>query len=150
VLSAGFLIPAIRGAGPAGGAVMEQLGRVRKLPIYLMAVSNLTLLSGLALYWRDSAGTQELWMRSGPGIAFGVGGALAILAAVIGMAVNSPTARRMAALGSTMQSGGRPPAPEQAAEMGRLREKLSRASVAVAVLLVLATAAMAVARYVPS
>ena len=91
---AAFLVPSVRAAGPAGGAIMRQLVEVRKLPLWLMGASVLTILSGIGLYWVDSAGFQSAWLGSGPGRTFGLGGVLALAAAVLGMAVNAPTARR--------------------------------------------------------
>ncbi|MEJ7810756.1 MAG: hypothetical protein WKG32_10145 [Gemmatimonadaceae bacterium] len=150
VLLAAFLLPTVRALGPVGGQVMDQLARVRKLPLYLMAAGIPTVLSGIALYWRDSAGFRGEWMRSGPGTTFGIGALLALVAMVIGMAINSPTAKKAAALGAAMQAAGRPPAPEQLAQIQQLQARLYRATVGAAVLLALATAAMAVARYMPS
>ena len=39
-----FLLPASRGAGPAGGAFIQQLVRVQKLPKHLIALMALTVL----------------------------------------------------------------------------------------------------------
>jgi uncharacterized membrane protein len=144
-----FLMPSVRAAGPAGGAVMQQLVQRRRLPRWLMTASILTIVSGLGLYGVDSSGFRSAWLGSGPGRVFGLGGILAILAAVIGMAVNFPTARRLTALAARVQSSGRPPAPDEAAEMQRLQSRLGLATAVAAALLVLATLAMAVARYVP-
>jgi uncharacterized membrane protein len=149
VFMAAFLMPSIRAAGPAGGAVMQQLVQSRRLPRWLMSAAILTIASGIGLYWVDSAGFQSAWLGSGPGRVFGLGGTFAILAFILGMVVNFPTARRLTALAARVQGSGRPPAPEEAAEMQRLQARLGRASVAAAGLLVLATLAMAVARYVP-
>lgn len=149
VFIAALLTPSIRSTGPAGGSVMRQLIQVRRLPIWLMTAMSLTILSGIGLYWFNSSGFQSAWLHSGPGRVFGLGGAFAILAALVGAAVNSPTASRLSALAAKIQGTGRAPAPEEAAEMQRLQDRLGRATVATAVLLVLATLAMAVARYVP-
>jgi hypothetical protein len=65
------------------------------------------------------------------------------------MAINSPTAKRLAALAGAIRAAGGPPTAEQAATMQRLQARLRAAMNAAAVLLLLATAAMAVARYVP-
>lgn len=143
-----FLMPSLRAVGPAGGAVMEQLAVVRRLPIYLMAAAILTILSGIALYWRDSNGFGGAWMRSGPGVVFGFGGAVGIVVVVLGMAVVSPTATKLGALAAQMRSGG-PPPPDRIAEMQMLQARLARMTRVVSLLLVVATGAMAVARYVP-
>ena len=149
VFTAAFLVPTVRAIGPAGGPVMQQLAQVRKLPLYLMAAMILTLLSGIGLYSRASGGFSSAWMQSGPGITFGIGGALGLVAGLIGMFIVSPTAKRTGALAAAMQGAGKPPSPEQQAEMQRLQARAGTYSALGAGLLVLATTAMAVARYVP-
>ena len=88
-------------------------------------------------------------MRSSTGMAFGTGGVLAIVAIVIGLTINMPTAQRLSALMAEIQGRGAPPTPEQTAAMRALQGRLGNALRFVAVLLVLATSAMAVARYLP-
>jgi uncharacterized membrane protein len=149
VFLSAFLTPSIRAAGPAGGAVMQQLMGARRTPIWLMAASIITLLSGIGLYWHDSGGFQSAWLGSGPGKTFGLGGALGIVAAVIGMAVNAPTARRLATIIAGAQAAGRPPSADEQATMAQLQARLSSVSTVTSVMLVLATMLMAVARYVP-
>lgn len=144
-----FLMPSLRGAGPASGAVMQQLTQIRRLPLWLMAASILTLLSGIGLYWHDSAGfSSSTWLGSGQGRMLGLGGVLAITASVVGMAVNNPAAKQLGALTAGVQAAGRPPSPDEAAAIQRLQARLASAGLFVAVLLLLATAAMALARYV--
>jgi uncharacterized membrane protein len=144
-----FLIPTIRGVGPAGGPVMSHMVQVRRLPIVMMVVAILTVLSGLALYWRDSGGFHGAWMQTGTGIVFSLGALLGLASVALGMAVSSPVGRRLGVLAAAAQAKGGPPSAEEAAEMQRLQARLAASSNLVAVLLVLATAAMAVARYVP-
>lgn len=144
-----FVTPSVRAAGPAAGPVMQQLMVVRALPRWLMAAAMLTLLSGLGLYWRDSGGFQSAWLGSGPGKTFGLGGVLGILAAVVGMAVNAPTARKMTELAARLQGAGRAPTAEEQAMLAGYQSRLARASNVTTVLLILATIMMAVARYVP-
>jgi uncharacterized membrane protein len=148
VFIAAFLLPGVRAAGPAGGAVMQRLIQAR-LSLWLMAAALLTVLSGFTLYWHDSAGFQSAWLGSGPGRVFGLGGVLALAAVIVGMAVNSPAARRLGELGGRVQAAGRAPTAEEGAAIQGLQARLARGATAVAVLLVLATVAMAVARYVP-
>ena len=149
VFMAAFLTPSVRAAGPAGGAVLQQLMGVRRLPLWIMGAMVVTLLSGLGLYWRDSAGFQSAWLASGAGKVFGLGGAVAIAASILGMAINMPAARRLTEISSRLQAAGRPPTPEEQATLAALQARLSRASVVAAVLLVTATLLMAIARYVP-
>jgi hypothetical protein len=127
---------------------MQQLTQVRRMPVWLMVTSMLTLLSGIGLYWHDSGGFQSsAWLGSGSGRMFGLGGVLAIAGAAIGMAVNVPAAKRLGAIMGEIQSAGRPPSADQSAQLQRLQGRLSSVGMLVTVLLLLATAAMAVARY---
>ena len=143
-----FLLPTVAALGPAPRPVMDHITRVRRMPQVLLGAGALSVLSGLALYWRDSMGFQPAWMQSPPGMVFGVGAVLAIVAIVIGLTVNAPTAKRLGMVMAAAQGSGGPPSPEQTAEMRALQARLGNALRAVAVLLFLATAAMAIARYV--
>lgn len=148
VFIAAFLMPSVRAAGPASGAVMQQLMK-GKLSLWLIGAAIVTVLSGFGLYWHDSAGFQSAWLASGSARVFGLGGLLAVAGVIVGMGVSAPAARRMGELAARIQAGGRPPTPDEAAGLERLQVRLARAGVAGAVLLLLATVAMAIARYVP-
>ncbi len=144
-----LLAPSLRAVGPGAGPVMNQLVRVRKMPIIMMISGLATMIAGIWLMMIGSAGQPAVWMRSGPGQTFAIGGALAILAFVLGMAVNMPASKRLAAIGAAATTRGGPPTADESAEMQRLQGRMSVASQIVTVLLVLATGAMAIARYVP-
>ena len=143
-----FLIPALRAVGPAGGPVMQQIGGVRRLPIWMMAISWTTVLSGIGLYSWRSGGFSSEWIHSGTGMTFTVGALVGLATIFEGMLVNAPAGRRISVLAAEMQQAGGPPAPEKIAEMQRLQTRLGRASVHTAVLLVIAATLMSVARYV--
>ena len=142
-----FLFPTAMALGPAAGPVMDHLTRVRRLPQILLGAGLITVLSGFTLYWRDSKAAGPAWMGSPTGMVFGTGAVFAILAIVIGLTVNMPTAKRLGELMASIQASGSPPSPEQRGALQALQARLGSAIRAVATLLVLATAAMAVARY---
>jgi uncharacterized membrane protein len=147
-LVAFFVVPSVLAAGPAGGAVMRQLTEVRRMSAWLMAASIVTVVSGAGLYWHDSAGFRSAqWLGSGPGRVFGLGALLAVAGLAVGMGVNVPAARRLGRLSAGLQAAGRAPSGEEQAAMAGLQHRLARGSVIAAALLLLATAAMAVARY---
>lgn len=148
IFNAAFLIPTVRALGPAGGAVMHEIGEKRKLPIYFFVSGILTVLSGFGLYWYNSAGFTNGFMRSAGGMTFGTGGLLALITLLIGIFVITPTGIRASKLGAAIAAGKKPPTPEQAAEMQRLQAKLGALGLLAAGLLTLTTIAMAVARYV--
>jgi uncharacterized membrane protein len=149
IFVASILLPTLQAVGPSAGPVMEHLVQVRRLPLRMMGAMILVILSGIALYWKDSAGFQSAWMRSGPGSSFGLGAILGIASGVLGMATSAPVGRRLGALSAAIKARGGPPAAQEVAEMQRLQARMRGSSRVVAVLLVLATVAMAVARYVP-
>jgi hypothetical protein len=145
-----FLIPTLESIGPAGGPVMQQLTQVRRMPAWLTAAGVLTILAGLLLYWHDSAGFGSAeWMGSGPGITFGLGAVLAIAGTGFGTAVNAPAARELGAIMARAQAAGGPPSPAELAAVQRLQMRLAWGARVSAVLLLLAAAAMSVARYIP-
>lgn len=144
-----ILTPSLRDAGPAAaGALMVQLSK-RRMPIVMMVTAFITIASGVWLMMIVSAGAPGAWMRSGPGRTFSLGGALAIVTLVLGMAINAPTVKRIGSINQAAAKRGGPPTPDEAAQLQRLQTRLGLATQIVAILLVLATAAMAVARYVP-
>jgi hypothetical protein len=144
-----LLMPSLRAAGPAAGPVMNQLGQVRKMPIVMMTSAIVTVVAGIWLLMIDSAGAPGVFMKSGPGRTFGIGAALSILGFLLGVVINMPAARRLGAIGATAAKRGSAPTPDEAAEMQRLQGRMSAASQIVTLLLLLATGAMAIARYVP-
>lgn len=144
-----FLLPATRATGPAGGTFMQQLVRVQRMPLYLMLLMALTILSGLSLYWLDLSAFGSAWMHTGPGRTFSAGAVFGILTAIVGVAVNMPTAKKLGELGASIQAGGKPPTTEQAAEIQRLQNRLYSAGRWITALVLLAVACMGVARYVP-
>jgi uncharacterized membrane protein len=144
-----FLVPSLEAAGPAGGAVMRQLTQQRRMPAWLSASGGLTILAGLLLYWHDSGGFSSAeWMRSGPGLTFGVGAVLAIAGIGVGTGVNVPAARELGVIMARAQVAGGAPAPDDLAAARRLQARLATGARVSAVLLLLAAAAMSVARYV--
>jgi len=143
---AGFLYPTANAAGPEGAKFLQRLFQSR-LPALVSAAAGLNILAGLLLYWRDSLGLRVDWITSRAGLAFTVGGLSAMAAFVIGFAVSKPAADRMGALGKEIQAAGKPPTPEQAAELGRLGKRTADAATWVAVLLAMALITMAISRY---
>jgi hypothetical protein len=144
-----LLAPTLRALGPGAGPVMNQLVKVRKLPMVMMASALLTVGAGLWLFLIDMNVSDGAFMRSRSGQTFSAGAVFAILAFVLGMAVNAPTAKRIGAISAAVAARGGPPNAEEQAEMQRLNGRMTTASQIVMVLLILATGAMAIARYVP-
>ncbi len=145
VFFAFYLIPTVRASGPAGGEVMRRLAAERRVPLQLAIASILTLVTGIALMVHDGTISGGAWYRSRVGQTFSGGAALALAAALLAMATITPTGRKLMALGAAMGSAGG--SAEQRALLAALQQRLGRWQRVVAVLLLLATVAMAVARY---
>ena len=144
-----FLLPAGRATGPAGSAFMQQLVRVQRMPLYLMLLMAFTILSGLSLFWLDLSAFGPAWVHTGPGRTFSAGAVFGILTAIVGATVNMPAGKKLGELGASIQAAGTPPTPEQAAELGRLQNRLYSAGRWITGLVLLAVICMGVARYVP-
>ena len=139
-----FFMPSVTAAGPAGGQVMKNMVD-RKYPQVMMALMAITVLSGIALMWWSSAGFSAQWMASRFGRTLSLGGGMAILAAFFGTVMARPTMMRMQALVAEMKGGA--PSSDQQAEMTRLQGRMKTSTQIVAILITLAAAAMASARY---
>jgi hypothetical protein len=144
ILLAAFVLPTAR-AIPDGGRFMQHLMRQRRLQIYLGVAMLLTVLSGITMYARMAAATHGAWAGSAPGIAYGLGGVAAILAAAIGGGVGSSAGRKLMAVGQTIGAGG--PTAEQKAELARLQSRMSLGAWLAASLLIVSAGAMAIGRY---
>lgn len=142
-----FVIPAIRAVGPGGGAVMRDLVANRKLPVYLAALSWLTIMTGGVLAYRDAGSMGFRWFEQGSGLIFGIGAVFGFVGGMIGLLVNAPAAKKLGALGARAQAEGRAPTAEELAGMTVLQDRLFGATRLAAALLILASAAMASARY---
>lgn len=136
VMTTMFMLPAAQAVGPAAQPVMQELMR-RRMTVYLIVVANLTVLAGLVLYGMNMSATGGEWGHSPMGIGIGIGAVCGIVAVVIGMAVSSPSAKKLTTAGATLSD----------AERARLLRRLNLASKAVLTLLAVAAVTMATARY---
>ena len=146
IFSVRFLAPSLRAVGPPAGPVMAQLNQ-RGMSVAFMGAAIVNLVSGIWLLYVVSGGAVGEWMKTGMGRTIGAGAACAILAMIVGMIVNPPAVKRIGRIAAAAAQRGGPPSPEEAAEIQRLQKRMGSANVFVAILLTVAVAAMAVARY---
>ncbi len=145
--NAAFLLPTLAALGPAAGPVMAGLQR-RRMTTVLPTVAVLTILSGLRLLQVGSAGFAGDYFASGPGIAYSVGGLLAIAGFAVGMGFTRPAMARAGALAAQMGSAADDAARAAlGAEIARLRSRGAKSNSVMLILLTIAAVAMAVARY---
>jgi uncharacterized membrane protein len=148
LFAARFVMPALKAAGPAAGPVLAELGK-RRIPAAMMGAALVNVSSGIWLLMIDSGSAPGVWMQSGMGRTIGIGGGLAILAVILGMAFVMPANIRMARISAAAQKRGGPPTAEEVLQLERLQARSSLTAGIATGLLFLATTAMAVARYVP-
>lgn len=134
-----FLGPALADVGPDAAKVMAAMVK-RKIPVYMPIFALITLISGFWLYQRLSGGNAGAMMKTPMVMAFGLGGAVALLAFVLGIVVMRP-----AMLRSIKLAESRDPAAQ--AEIQRLRARATIMGNIVTVMLLFTLTAMAVARY---
>lgn len=147
IFTALYLDPSVRASGPAGGQVMGQLvarGHLTALPV----VALVTILSGVDLLRRVSAGFDPAFMSTPFGVALSIGGLSAIVAFLIGVIIMRPTAMKVMALSqAAMQTPEGPARDAQLAAVAPLRSRATLTLRVVAALLGVTVTAMAVARY---
>jgi uncharacterized membrane protein len=142
-----FVEPTVAAFGPEGGKFVGYMVEKRKLPVVITSLSGLTVLGGAVLYLETSSGFDPDWLSSGPGIGFTIGSVAALAAFFLGLFQIKPTVKKMSALGAEIQSAGGPPQPEQLATMQRLTEHFRALGKWNLVLILIAAATMATARY---
>lgn len=146
IFMAAYVTPSLRDAGPDAAKVVAGFAKRRLLDV-MPAAALVTVLSGLYLYWRVSAGWDPGYMGSPAGMAIGTGGLLGLAALGLGLSVVRPSMKRAIGLG---ESAGAAPAEQREglmAEAQTHRMRAAGAGKAVAWLLAGATITMAVARY---
>jgi hypothetical protein len=141
-----YMFPAVQEAGPEGNKVMAALARrgfLQMLPI----VAILNIISGLWLYWIMSGGLQPVYVHSKLGMMFAVSGVLAIVTFVIGVVVIRPSSQKAMQLAQSAATLSGPERDAAMATLAALRQRITLASRASAVLLGLTVVGMATARH---
>jgi uncharacterized membrane protein len=134
-----FLGPSLAEAGPAAGAVMAGLMK-RRIPVVMPVIALITILSGMMLFQRISGGDMKALMATPMGKAFAWGGAIALIAFLVGVIVMRPLMMKSMKL---MQAGN----PANAPEVQRLQARATTLGKVVSYMLLITLALMAVARY---
>lgn len=147
IVSAFFLQPTVVALGQTAQPFMDHLMRRRRLGVFFPIVATLTILSGLALYWRDSAGLQAAWISTPTGLAFTIGGIAAIAAFVGGFILIAPGIAETTAVQNELAAGDGVPTEAQRQRLERASRRLQLAGRIDWPLLLLAGLTMAVARY---
>lgn len=142
-----FVLPAIRASGPSGGQVMRTMLVKTRLASYFPWVGGLTVLSGLAMMWRDSSISESNWAASRSGMVFSIGGLAGLIALIVGGIMVGRSISQLRAIALATDPGAAP-SPEQAARMAQLQERANLGNRIVGPLLAVAVVTMAIGRYV--
>jgi uncharacterized membrane protein len=142
-----YLGPSINATDPDGRSVMQELSRRRYFEM-ILGMASLTILSGLYLVWLDSGGFGAAWFGSRFGIAVTVGMVASLLAFAVAVVAERPALARVTAIGHQLAGvSSRGERHELVGALEVARERLGRTGAWSALLLGLAVAATAVARY---
>ena len=147
IIGSFFLAPTAAALGQAGQPFMDHLMRRRRMGIFFPIVAALTVLSGAALYWRDSAGLQAAWITSPIGLAFTIGGLAALAAFVGGFVLIGPGVAAQTAVQTELARGDGVPTEAQRQRLEWAGRRMQLADRIDLPLLLLAGLTMAVARY---
>jgi len=141
-----FFLPRVKTFGQDTGRIMQTFS-APPFPAYMTTAAVLVALSGIFLYWSDSAGFSGAWIATTTGIVLTIAGILGIAAALEGLFVSRPATQRMAQLGQEVAASGKPPTPAAMEEMQALSAKLERALYRTAYLVLFTVIGMATFRY---
>jgi hypothetical protein len=142
-----FLGPTAEALGRSGQPFMDHLMNQRRMGIFFPIVAAVTVLSGAALYWRNSAGLQSDWISTPPGLAFTIGGLAAIVAFIGGFVLIGPSVAEQTAVQNELAAGDGVPTEAQRKRLERANRRMQLSNRIDLPLLLLAGLAMAVARY---
>lgn len=138
-----FIGPTLGATAEAGQKFAQHLMTKTRFTAVITTSAILTVLAGFGMYWIDSDGFTSTWVHSGAGLGFGIGAGFGLLGFIFGIMVGNSNSA-LAKIGSQIQGK---PTPEQMAQIGALRKRLSIVSPINAYSLILATLLMAIARY---
>jgi uncharacterized membrane protein len=142
-----YVLPAVKGAGPDGGKIMQAIISTRKMPVVLTTIGFTTIIAGLLLLEYVSAGFTSTWFGSRMGITLSIGGTLGLTALLIGFFYNKPAADKVAKISAALATSGTPPNPEQLAVINDSRVRIIRGTKLMAWLILITVICMASARH---
>ena len=147
-LFAGFVGPAAAETAPGSGPTMSVAIKKRRVTKVLAGLAITTVIAGWAIWLKYAIpmGVMD-WITSSYGLVLTVGGIAATAAAYFGITGIGNNAERLVDIGDEVRASGAPPTAEQAARMAHLGAEMQKHGRIDLVLLFIAVAAMATARY---
>jgi uncharacterized membrane protein len=148
IIGAFFLGPTAEALGRSGQPFMDHLMNRRRMGIFFPIVAAVAVLSGAALFWRDSAGLQTAWIASPTGLAFTVGGLAAIASFIAGLVLVGPSVAAQTTVQNELATGDGVPNEDQRRRLKRADRLMRLATRIDLPLILIAGLMMAVGRYV--
>jgi len=142
-----LLMPVIEGSGPIGGQLMQSLEKKGMTPFFA-ALGGTTVLTGIYLYWRFTAGFNPEISGTHAGMAFGIGGVCGILAVIIGGSVIGRSSRKVLALMDQLPKASEAQKGALLKEADMLRGRMKTFGTIVLLLQLVALLTMAVGHYI--
>ena len=148
-LFVGFIGPAAAEVGPSAGPLLANVVKKRKVAKVITGLGVVNVIAGWILWLRnmDAMGSLGDWVSSSFGLGLTIGGLLATASFFAGYLGVGRNVERLVDVGGEVAASGGPPTPQQQAELDRLGTAIERHGKLDLLLLVLATTAMATARY---
>lgn len=141
-----FLAPVLAEIGPGAGPVMAAFVK-RRIPVIMPVFALIAIVSGMWLFQRMSGGNMQALMATPMGKGFGIGGAVALLAFLIGVVVMRPAMMKSMKLGEAIATARPEDRAAIQAELQQLRARGTTLGKLVTWMLLFTLAAMSVARY---
>jgi len=135
--------PAINATGDVGKKFVAYLLTKAHFTAIVASAAGLAVLAGASLYWIDSRGLTSLWMTSGAGLGFGIGGFAGLIAFIFGILFGRNN-EALLKIGSQIQG---PPTPEQLAAIQAVQQRQKVVGPILVISMILAVAFMSAARY---
>ena len=147
IIGSFFLGPTAKALGREGAAFMDHLTTRRRMGVFFPIVAVLTVLSGAALYWRDSNGFELAWITSPTGLGFSLGAIAGITSLVLGFVLVGPSIGAQTQVQKELAASDAPPTEAQVETLARADAKMQLANRVDFPLILLAGLTMAIARY---
>jgi uncharacterized membrane protein len=149
ILFVGFIGPSAAEVGPSAGPLLHAVVKKRKVAKAITGLSIVTVVAGWVMWFRnlDQFGSLGDWLGTNFGVVLTIGGVLATVSAFEGHFWVGRNVERLVDLSDEVAASGGPPSPEQQSQIQHVGAELEKFGKIDLVLLLLAVAAMATARY---
>ena len=143
-----FVYPAAKKSGKAGNEFLKILPKTNNMPMLMTLSGLITIVSGIWMIYYFSGGFNLSYFNSTFGKCILTGGILTIIAFLNGVFVVRQAGLKLDKIGEELEKSNESPTLEVIKNIEVLSNKIIKATVFEALLLLLATILMAIARYI--